>query len=173
MGNKKTGAPVSKGLQILEDAAHHPGTNPLAMRIVRGALTFAVPGFGKAVVKKPDAGQVGDAQPAVAATEGALDAIHAAALLELGWMKRFSSVALYLSYANPGAGTKATLERYRVLDNGDVVRDGADFVDVANHTLLRDENSGLRTIYRIVDITLDGATAITLNVAGEGLGFED
>lgn len=173
MGNRKTGARIPKGMEVIEAAAHIPGGDPLSVRIVRGSLTFALPGFGGQVAKKPDGANVGDDQPAVAGTVAGLDAVHSDGASAIGWMDRFSDVALYLDFVGGGALAKATIERHRILDNGDVVSDGADIVDVAHHVLVRDNNSGLRTIYRIKDITLDGATAITLKVAGEGLGFKD
>lgn len=164
--------PRSKGLEVISDAAQRPGADPLAVRLVRGAVTLGVPGYAITLDKigvvaadeptpnlhLPLAGQAADVQARFAAA-----------------LRAFSGTAFFLEFVGGGNGAKASIDVYRALPRAGgetvIVADGT-FADIGHHVLARDAlMGGLATYYRIKSVTADGATAIKLHVAGEGLGY--
>lgn len=151
--------------EAIATAFSRAGANPLATRAVRGQLTYDQPGFG---FSRSKLGAIGVDEAVPAATAATLD--DSADKPRVMDLRPFSASELYLVFTG-GTAPTASIEAYRIQDNGDVVLRGS-WTNVGNRVAVEDVAvQGRKTIYRIKDITPDGATAVVLKVAGEGLGF--
>lgn len=162
----------AKGPEVLSDAAQRIGADPLAVRVVRGATTLGVPGYGVSI-EKIGAASVDEPTPDLHADLSAQAATIRARFD--GALRRFSGFVLFLEFVGGGADAKADIAIFRAMRRADgsdaIVSDGT-ISNLAHHVLARDALvGGLRTYYQIKNIALDGATAVKLHIAGEGLGY--
>lgn len=153
--------------EALERAVTVTGSDPVATRVVRGQLTYAVSGYGFQRIKQ---GAIGDDEAAPAWSVVALTDNDKARVFQL---RRFSAAELYLDFTNPGASTAADVTAYRVNDNGDLVVKGQ-WTSLGHRAAFDDPDvQGRDTLYVITNVTADGATALRLKCAGEGLGYRE
>lgn len=151
---------IQRGFQV-------PGAEALAVRQTSGAVRH---GLTSASHRRPTVvaagGNLGDDEPAApAAIASHTDDTRA---MVTGFTESFDAARLYLRAPDGGAEFVADIEVYRVTDLGDIVKAGT-LAGVAALTEVRDTGIGHRpSLYRLTNITLDGASAITLCVAGEG-----
>jgi hypothetical protein len=153
--------------ELVARAFTEPGAEPMAVRQTGGAVRYASQAYGASRAKvTAEGGVLGDAEPAApASTSAHTDDTRA---MVSGVTSNFDAARLYLVMTGGGANAKATVTAHRVNDDGDIVK-AATFTDLAPLTEIRDAGIGHRaTLYRISAITLDGASGITLCVAGEG-----
>jgi len=144
-----------------------PGAEPLAVRQTGGAVRFALQGAShRRPVVVAAAGNLGDDEPAAPAAVADHDDDTRA--MVSGVTESFDAARLFLRAPDGGAAFQADIEVYRLTDLGDIVKAGT-LAGVAALTEVRDTGIGHRpSLYRLTNITLDGASGITLCVAGEG-----
>lgn len=146
------------------------------MKQVRGLTRFGRGGesyvfSATAAIAAPDA--------VPAATEAGLGVPYAGdRVVCAGVLGRFGSTQLYLDFLDAqgvplanGSNAEATVTAWRILESGEIVQ-GSVFAGLKHRVLARDEDvSGRRTLYQITAVAnAGGAVALSVHVAGEGLG---
>ncbi len=153
--------------ELLQRGFQVPGADALAVRQTGGAVRHALQSAShqRAVVVAAG-GNLGDDEPA--APTSIADHTTTTRSMVSGVTEHFDAARLFLRAPDGGAAFEADIEVYRVTDLGDIVRAGT-LTGVPALTEVRDAGIGhRRSLYRLTNITLDGASGITLCVAGEG-----
>lgn len=169
--------------ELHQQAFRRPGTDPLAVKSVRGQRTYALPGFGfsRAKFVDPDADPpiaADDAEPLPAAQIADPRTAATADRARLFDLRQFSAAGFYLEFLDADGAPVAldntstvTVTAWRRQDNGDMVR-GPVFAAVGHRIEQTDDTViGRYVLYQITDIALVDATTVRLRVAGEGIGF--
>jgi hypothetical protein len=162
--------------ELAQRAAEVPGSDPFAVRVVGGARSYncgLAPGFA---FERTKTGAADEAAPAASYTN-ARQAINLANFFDL---QAFSGAGLYLDFVDANGdsvaldnASVATLTTWRLTDMGQVIK-GPTFAAVGHRVELDDPKVyGRPTLYRVTDVTLDGAAAaVVVRCAGDGLGYK-